>query len=534
MCYERRMEAVTTESEEAEPDTPGRRRAAGWPEAWSRVPDATRRHLRIAATVVAALAGSWLALAVAGTTHVFVGPLAVDASVRPAFTGESVVEIDPIGTLVLDTHQAPVTFHVAVRSVDVQGVRDIVDDPASLATLDEQIAEDVEDVLIRAAVRAAAVAVIGALIAVAVVMRTVRAAVIGLATAVVAVVATYGLAALTYNPQAVREPRFTGVLQTAPQVVGSVENITSNFDAYAEQLASIVTNVSSLYDTTMSLPAFQANDDTIRLLHVSDLHLNPAAWDVIDAVAEQYDVDVIVDAGDIADHGTPIENAYLQPISDLDRPYVYVKGNHDSVATAAAVAANDNAVVLDGEPVEVAGLTFIGAPDPRFTPDQSTRGTADQDILEGTEELVDLATDLDEPADVIVYHDPTHAELFDGAAPLVLSGHAHRRSNDVLDDDTRIMVQGSTGGAGLRALEKEEPTPVMLSVLYFDPETRRMVAWDEVTLGGLGLTSAQIERHQADDEPEPEETPEETLDGTPQGSPDGTSPPSAQTPTATP
>ena len=61
------------------------------------------------------------------------------------------------------------------------------------------------------------------------------------------------------------------------------------------------------------------------------------------------------------------------------------------------------------------------------------------------------------------------------------------------------MVQGSTGGAGLRALEGEEPTPVTLSVLYLDPETRELVAWDDITLGGLGLTSAEIQRHQADE-----------------------------------
>ncbi len=87
----------------------------------------------------------------------------------------------------------------------------------------------------------------------------------------------------------------------------------------------------------------------------------------------------------------------------------------------------------------------------------------------------------------MVFHDPTHAELFDGTAPLVLAGHAHERQTVVLDEGTRIMVQGSTGGAGLRALEGEEPTPVTLSVLYLDPDTRQLVAWDDITLGGLGL-----------------------------------------------
>jgi hypothetical protein len=82
----------------------------------------------------------------------------------------------------------------------------------------------------------------------------------------------------------------------------------------------------------------------------------------------------------------------------------------------------------------------------------------------------------------------------------VLAGHAHRRRTTLLPSGTRVMVQGSTGGAGLRALDGEEPTPVALSVLYLDPASQALVAWDDITLGGLGLASAQIERHLPGDE----------------------------------
>jgi predicted MPP superfamily phosphohydrolase len=480
-----------------------------------RLPSWVRRAAPWVATVLAALVGAWLALVVAGTTHAAVGPLGVDAAIKPAWGGETVVEVDPIGTLVLDTHNAPLEVGVTVRAVDVERVRELVNDPASLSGIDERIVVDLQDVLLRAAVRAAIVAVIGALVVGGLVLRSWRRALVAAAVAFGAVAGSYGLAALTFDRDAVREPTFTGLLTSAPQLVGSAEDIASNFDAYADQLASIVTNVGRLYDTALTLPTFAPGDETVRLLHVSDLHLSPSAWDVIRAVAEQYDVDVIVDTGDIADHGTGPESTYVTPIADLGRPYVFVKGNHDSVLTQAAVAGNANAVVLAGDPVDVAGFTFIGAPDPRFTPDQTTRGTADQDLRRSTEDLADEARSLDPPADVIVFHDPTYAELFDDAGPLVLAGHAHRRQTVVLDEGTRVMVQGSTGGAGLRALEGEDPTPVTLSVLYLDPDTRRLVAWDDITLGGLGLTSAEIQRHQAVDDGdgdsgEPDENPTST------------------------
>ena len=34
-------------------------------------------------------------------------------------------------------------------------------------------------------------------------------------------------------------------------------------------------------------------------------------------------------------------------------------------------------------------------------------------------------------------------------------------------------------------------------LLYLDPKTKELVAWDDITLGGLGHTSAEIQRHLA-------------------------------------
>ena len=52
-------------------------------------------------------------------------------------------------------------------------------------------------------------------------------------------------------------------------------------------------------------------------------------------------------------------------------------------------------------------------------------------------------------------HDPKQAAPLDGVVPLVLAGHTHERKVSELDDGTRLMVEGSTGGAGLRGLQGE-------------------------------------------------------------------------------
>lgn len=470
------------------------------------------RWATAAAGVAAGLVGAWLGVAIAGTTHTHLGPLAIDAEISPSFNGQTVLELDPLGTLIFDTHRAPLEVSVDVRSVDPAALEQVMADPTSINGLEEQLRRDLDDALRLAAIRTLAVAIIGAVVIGGLVFRSVRRALLAGAVALGVLVASYGLALLTFDRSAIQEPRFTGLISTAPRLVGTVEAITADFSDYTRQLATLVTNVSRTYNAVVSLPTFVPTENMIRVLHVADLHLNPAAWAVIRAVSDQYDVDIIVDSGDIVDHGTAPESNFVEEIGTLDIPYVYVKGNHDSVLTAAAVAQQPNAIVLNNETQVVAGLRFYGAPDPRFTPDQQTRGIADEQILEGSEELAEDVRNLSVPPDVLVYHDPTHADLFEGTAPLILAGHMHSRDSIELDDGTRIMVQGSTGGAGLRGLQHGDPTPVSLSVLYFDPDTRRLAAWDDITLGGFGLRSAEVQRHQVDEEEpaegEPSERPE--------------------------
>ena len=155
-----------------------------------------------------------------------------------------------------------------------------------------------------------------------------------------------------------------------------------------------------------------------------------------------------------------------------------------------------DATVLDDSAVTIAGIEVIGTPDPRFTPDKSTGDdAAGEDVLtESGQELADAVGTLDAPPAIALVHDPRQAGPLDGVVPLVLAGHTHKRDVSVLDGGTRLMVEGSTGGAGLRGLQGEEPTPLTCTVLYLDPDTGELQAYDEITIGGLGETEVTIQR----------------------------------------
>jgi predicted phosphodiesterase len=462
------------------------------------------------------LLGAVLGLLVAGSVTAPVGPFTADLSLRPSLSGGTVVHVPPLGELQLDTHAGPVRLDVRVAQLRSEAARSIVADPESLRGLGEDVNGDLRDGVQELVLRTLLVTVAGAALLGLLVFRRGRATLAAAGSGLAALVAAAGVIALTADERALAEPRYTGLLASAPTAVGDVRDIVERFDAYRLQLGRLVANVSELYSVTSALPVFTPDDDTVRVLHVSDLHLNPASYDIIGSVVEQFGVDVVVDTGDITDFGSAAESRYVMGIAEVDAPYVWIRGNHDSSLTQAVVEAQPNAVVLDGpEVVEVAGVRFLGQGDPRFTPDKTTRDDdAPTEVLTAVGNALRRAYEqADEKPDVVLVHDPISAGPLVGEAPLVLAGHRHQRAVDT-EDGTTLMVQGSTGGAGLRALEGEEPTPITLTVLYLDPTSGELQAYDALTLGGLGLNDARISRTVvAEPEPEPTPTPSPTPTG---------------------
>ena len=454
------------------------------PHPWSRA-------LGLAAVV---LLGAWLGLLVVGNVRTPVGPMNTTMTLRPSLTGGTKINVSPLGALSLDSHVAPVRLDVNVDQLDPARSQALVDHPERISGLQDEVARDVEHGTLDLAVRSCVAVVSGATA-----LRRPRRALAAGGLALALLTACGATAFATWNPKSVLVPRFSGLLSSAPSLVGNARNIVTEFDVYQQELARLVTNVTKLYDVTSTLPAYQPDPSTVRVLHVSDIHLNPASWKIIASLVQQYKVNVIVDSGDTMDHGTAAENGFLAPAADLGAPYVWVRGNHDSRVTQAYLGRMKNVHVLDdGRAVTIAGLRFAGMGDPQFTPDRSTVPGAGATQEAAGDRLAAALRDQSAagtPADVAVIHEPSAARRTDGTVPLVLSGHLHHEQTEVMKNGTRLRVEGSTGGSGLRAVEGKYPDPIEASILYFDRDTRRLQAWDEIKLGGLGLTTAEVSRH---------------------------------------
>ena len=444
------------------------------------------------------LAGAWLGLLTVGNVRTSVGPMETTMTLRPSLTGGTKINVSPLGALSLATHTAPVRLDVNVDQLDAVRSQALVDHPERLSGLQDEVARDVSHGTLDLAVRSCAAVVAGATALGLAVYRRPRRALLAGGLALALLAASGATAVATWKPESVLEPRYSGLLSSAPSLVGDARGIVTDFDVYQQELARLVTNVTKLYDVTSTLPVYRPDPTTVRVLHVSDIHLNPASWKIVASLVEQYDVDVIVDSGDTMDHGSAAENAFLDPIPELGAPYVWVRGNHDSLVTQRYLAGLRGVHVLDdGRSVTLAGLRFAGIGDPEFTPDRTAARV--KGVQEAAGRRLAGALRLGPAADVAVVHEPSAAREVDGAVPLVLAGHIHHRKTEVMKHGTRLKVEGTTGGSGLRAVEGRTPDPIEASVLYFDRDTRRLQAWDEIKLGGLGETTAEVSRHLADE-----------------------------------
>jgi predicted phosphodiesterase len=489
-------------------------RPQGAPEGRSSRPSARRIATALLAIAVG-VAGAWAALALFGGVHATLGPFEVrfDAGFGRGVTR---VSLPPLGDLTADTHVSPLRIDATLEGVHVQQLADQLRERGAAAILD-----DLQNVLpgrVRAlAIRAALVAVSGALVLALIVFRTrLRLVGVAVASALTLILLSEAATYLTYDAQAFRQPTFSGSLALAPQLIGPVETATGRIDRFRDELARVVDGAVRAYASITAAPTTSA--DEIRVLHISDIHLSPLGMAYAQQLARAFDVDFVLDTGDITSFGTPAETLILSQVPGFERPYVFVRGNHDSIALQNEMAKVPNAVVLDGSTVVEGGLTVYGLGDPAFTPNKLS--VLDDARFAALVRSVDprIAADvaaMPRPPDIVAVHDERMAESVAGSVPLVVSGHFHVPSNRTVDGTLYLQI-GSTGGAGANVFTQEEGIPLSAEILHFRPadgeEPPALLAWDVISESPVS-GNLTIERHVPPPASEP--SPGPTASGSP-------------------
>ncbi len=229
----------------------------------------------------------------------------------------------------------------------------------------------------------------------------------------------------------------------------------------------------------------EPEDGETTALVVTDRHDNIGMDPVARNIADRAQARLLIDLGDDTSQGGAWETFSINSLARAFKGFdvVSIGGNHDSRRTTKDQE-KAGFTVLDGDPVEVGGVRFLGDTDPRgttltgYTEDAKTRDTAldDQD-----EELTTTACDADERGErvgVLAVHSWASGRKVaaSGCVDLVLTGHLHYQVGPraIAGPDGRSttrLTTGTTGGAVLPiALGSSLRRDAQVTIVTFDAD----------------------------------------------------------------
>lgn len=427
------------------------------------------------------------------------GPATVSTAARTG-AGQTVLKIPPLGTIVADTHAAPLELEVAIAEVNVERLADLATTPEGRGRLQLEIEEDLRAMTVKRSLQLlAGAALLGAVAALAVYHREKGPILLSTGAAVAVTALGLGLTGQAYRVEAFEEPRFTGTLTRARQVIETVNRQIGVLDEARDRFQVATQRASDLL-TLLAEPQRDVRSTATAVLHVSDIHGNPIGVDITAQLVEEFQVAAVIDTGDMAssflDTGElstisdSVEASLVRGVSEIDVPYIFVPGNHDSFGLRRRLENLPNVEVLGAETTSVAGLTVLGWADPTFTTRPVPEDEKSELRLAQADEVAAAVTT--EVPDILAVHDEVLAVESIGSVPLVLAGHTHEHTIQQADGTT-ILTIGSTGATGLKSLTVETERDYEAEVLYFEGDA--LVAVDFVALRGVG-GEFQLERHQ--------------------------------------
>ena len=470
-----------SEHDEPTPDQPVTDEPATGAAGTAPTPDGPSRGQRvgrgIAGFLLAALlgiVGAGVGLAAWGPVRADVGALRLGISIAPATNGESVVDLSPLGAVKFDTHDAPLRFRASIDDFESTAARKAV------RTGKLPSSKEIQDAAPKALGFAGGTILLvaagsGALLA-GLVRRRWSAVAIGAVAPVLVLGGVIYASWKSFDLQTA-DPGCTGAIGLACEGVARVREAVDAKDSQTTDIGETAKSLAGFYLGAVGSDK-DTRDSTVRILLVSDIHLNPSSLGFAANLADAFDVDTVVNVGDDADWGGAVGNIVGGP-KDVDVPYVWTRGNHDSMATQNDLKRN-GAIVLDDTSYNQAGVSYWGIGDPTFSPkaDKSVVRLGEKQYKQkwSKEVLVPALGKLPAQPDVLVVHDPHMADGLTNKPKLTISGHTHKFKSTVgrNADGTpwAVVTNGSTGGAGLRVLDTGKERPMQACIIWLDKETK--------------------------------------------------------------
>ncbi len=454
---------------------------------------------RRALPVLFAVLGAILVVNLLASLAYDISALEVILSAKFGAPGFTQVSIPPIGSIIASTHPTPIQLIISLQNVDLDILRSIT--AAGDQGLGELLVEDIRIEATRVlrvfALKFMALAGLGGIFGVFLlgyrsVIPLARGLMIGLLLSGIMVGLTY----TTYDANPFEHPEYRGIVEAAPWMVSLIQESVIKVEELGEQIQLLASNLYTAFQRIEDLKAIGIHDASLTVLHVSDIHNNPIAYDFARQIVSSFPVDFIIDTGDLTDWGTPLEAEIVSRIQQLDVTYVFTSGNHEAPDVLERLRRTENVVMIDNGEQQVHGLRIAGIGD------AAAKSISPQpvaiDYLADTARWINTTYGkMERPPHVFGVHNHRIATAIEpGVFPLVLYGHNHKQLI-AQHGQTVFINAGTTGAAGIRGLQSKEPIPFSLALLYFryDEEQKdyKVIAVDGISVQGLEA-SISLER----------------------------------------
>lgn len=444
------------------------------------------------------IGGMLVAVELLGETRLAVDAFEVAASINFLLRGETVIHLPPLGEITAQTHWLPFQVNLTFLNVDLDMLSRNLENTSGVEAWEESIIYEARRAAAWFVAKNIAVAFAGGGIVAyflgpaRIKGRFWKGGTLGTVLLVVIIVFTI---VIPFNVAAFESPQYHGVISAAPWAMNLFNEGLAAIQNASRQLQAIGGNLDYLFDGLEKVSNQQTDtDEALKVMHVSDIHNNPAAVDFMGEVVKAFGVDMVVDTGDITDYGYPLEAELVSGVAELGVPYVLTPGNHDSPQVYNLLE-EEGVIVLNNKIKEVNGLVIAGIKDPAAETHFEVTTTEEEMEKYAEDEVKGMFYGEDRPGpDLIAVHDAALGEKFTSQAPLILHGHTHNPGIRE-KEGTVIINAGTTGASGIRGVERLEDEYTMY-ILYFSDsdeseERLRLSAADFISVpqvpGGFNL-----------------------------------------------
>jgi len=408
------------------------------------------------------------------------GALELEAGLKLWGKGCTIIYLPPLGKLTAVTHLPPLDFYLTLKSVNIVNKDELTKFTKSSHALSAgiwsgELFQEIKTNIIKyLAFLLFLVFLLGMAATLLWTHRHVRKKemfLVGLINLLVLLL-FLSAASLSYKPAAFLEAEYQGALEAAPLVFHVLQEGVGVVESMGSQFTEVVENIFFLQNEVEKNSVLENKQDTVKVLHVSDIHNNPAAFNFMRRIVETFNVGLIIDTGDMVDYGTELELELLSGFfAEIEVPYVFVPGNHESVPVVEQLKKMENVIVLENGDLEVANLKITGLADPASF--SGAPSIPDEGLMERkAQELAENVSRSGETT-IIAAHNPAMFKYLRKDGNLLLGGHLHKPY--IKKNEGYIEINaGSTGASGIRGIQNLDIN-FSLVLLDFHNEGKRYI-----------------------------------------------------------